>query len=866
MLTKIFPTEPWAVETETSYLSSVSRENVTRLYKRLWLLNSSEKHASSQRAGDKVNKNINNAIADYNDDVEDNCEDFMTDELSLRQEEMKLSSSQLAQNIIVILEKLVEIENNIALQQTDPNSVTMCCLRFSLDALSHLHDQEVFSDGDQTVIKVNLLELTFLCFNNLVNRDGKSIEPVFKKLFHLLEVSDNVEVSCGLILNILTILNNLCVKGSIQKTENLNMFILCNHLILKRMEILSSDRQLLHIVQKFLIRIIKNIKVAHKLRLCDKKRPKRNSKTSEFISHHDSTADACFFERLLIDSFVFIKSFAKLKYVLTYLRAKGVCCCNGNIETIRIFMRPSLVPMQCLGFIQEEIIQPAFDRKKICIFCNDKLNSGCFRDEYFQLLRCEIQRRQGWELHSLLHHLTSVQKQFSLDFLHKFVFDVIAPTFEVEKVKFMTDPEQNFESKAIVVSCLSIINESMKEETIITQFFNCRTIHHLRDCSLVPSMASNACQLLKIAIDNGKLFSSTEENLAKLVNSILFSNVLYLTRELMELYGQIDLPKDVPLSDSQSSLDKNSADATDFEILDEQTVAVKEELSNMDILLLNTIHWNILCDLISGDPVFQQDFVANIYNNFSGNILFTIAYNALNSILLKNEIKSFQFSVITPASRMGSNQLPVVFERCSYRTPVITSKYDLNFVGAVRQRYHLHEISRSFLEKLEKDEEIVMMYRLHSDNDAIFRTVVHKDAFLTDNVTENSSRQRQITNDYSFWFNPMWLGLFEGKAIRDRFIKIVSKFAKTEDDLRVIYRAIIIKEITSRCGIKYFSSIARNCFDICWRLSDNISFSKLFTFRRRMVAENSFRATAKPIKCIHSLYRIPFATNYFIFV
>lgn len=840
VLTKIFPTECWDAGMGESRLCELTKGDFSRIFKRLWLLDPSDK--IEDVPCDEIKKSSNVVINECEVDDTDDSEQFVTDEFNKRHETMQLTSSELAFRILLILQKLVEIENATALGQTDQNSVTMCCLHFSLDTLGHLHDETVFNDADQTVIKASLMELTFLCFNNLVNRDGKAIEPVFKKLFHLLEVSDDNEISCGLILNILTILNNLCVKRSIQKSENLNMFILCNHLILRRMNIISKDKELLHLIHLLLIRIISNVRTAHHLRVCDKKAKKRSKTIVDPVIHHDSLADACIFERLLIESFPFVKSFRKLRTLLNNFRVKGICCCNGSVATIRIFLRSSLVPKQSLNFIKDKIIQPAFD-KKICVFCNDKIESGCFKDEYFHLLRNEIQRRNGWELHALLHHLTAIHKIFSTDFLQRFVFDVIMPVFELEKAKFLADPEQNFEAKLIVSTCLGIINESVTVEPIMTQFFTAKSIQHLRDCSLVPPMASNACQLLKLAMDNVKLLASGDD-IAKSINNILFSNVLYLIRELMEIYGQINLPKDVPLTSDKSA----AGDASDFEILDEQTVAVKEALSDMDVLLLNTIHWNILCDLITSDSNFQRDFVANIYNNFSGNILFTIAYNALNSMLLKKELKSnFQITI----SSTDTDEPSLMFERCMFLTPVIISSYDVSFEMVIKRFYQFNEISTSFRETLQES----VIYRASSDNDVKFRTLVHKDIFLTDNASVYAPSR--IVDDNRHWLNQLWIGIPEAKTIRDHFTRIVNLFVHPEDELKAIHRANTIKDITGRCGIKYLSSIARNCFDICWRLSDNISFSEYIFSSTYCTIISREAPQAFGIPCLSLRFRVP---------
>lgn len=829
VLTKIFPTECWEADEGTAHLQPLMQADYKTLYKRLWLLNPTK---SNDAERESVRRRSRFVITEVVEGETKSCEEFFTDEFENRHLTMQLSSSQMAQKVVEILKKLVGVENANSLGQTDQNSVTMSCLSFSLDTLGHLQEQKVFNDGDQTVINANLLELAFLCFNNLVNRDGKSIEPVFKKLFRLLDVVDSPEVSCGLVLNILTVLSNLCVKNSLQKSDNLKMFTLCNHLITRRMKILGGAGENLHTIQLLLIKIVRNVRVAHMMRNCEKK--KRRRRKDDFIAHHECTSDACTFEALLIESCGFIRRFAHLKAILGYFRTKDICCCNSSIDTIRMFMAPTTVPAQLLNIVHRKIFKPMFGKSKICLYCNDKINSEVFQDEYFSLLRGELYRRQGWELHALLHHLTKIQRLFTGSFLHNFVFKVIVPVFHDKKIKFLQNTEENFEAKLIVTACLEIFNDCMKDETILVQFFTKATIHNIKDCSLIPAMAGYACQLLKTASDNIKLIGEDEdgrESIAKLINSILFTNVLYLTHELMEIYDQIDLPKDVPIvpeDDAVKPAEKPREDA--FEILDETVVAVKEPLSDLDVLLLNTIHWNIICDLITRDPAFQVEFVANIFNNFSGNILFTIAYNALNSILLKKELRHFQLRVVSREPNMGLVDLPVIFERCELRTPVLVARHDLDFREVVERCYQLYEIAESELDKL-RAQEISKIFRVARDNGAQFRSFVHKNIFLTDNVCDDPSRRQQIVGDhvvsYHNWLNQIWLGIYEGhSSIRNRFIQVINRFVRTEEEIKAIHRLNLIKDITDKRGVKYLSSISRNCFDICWRLSDNISFSE----------------------------------------
>lgn len=834
VLTRVFPTERWEDET-VEQLTPLSRKDVKELYKNLRLLNPSSDGLKPLTLTEGF-KSFDRSFTEID---AGNLEEFLTEEFQHRPEIMKMKSCQLAQRILQILMKLVESESASALGQTDQNSVTMICLNFSFDMLHHLNDKFVFNESDQTVIRLNLMSLMFMCFNSLIIRDGKSIEPSFKKMFQLLEICDHPEISCGLVLAILTVVGNLCIKRSLQRIENLKLFILCNHLLLKVMDVISRETDLLMKIQCLLTRIIRNINASQQIENNKKMSKKRRRKISQLDSHHhNDKSDACSFERLLIDSLPLIKSNDNLARIIKYFPVNGICCCNANVETIRIFLNISVTRIECFSFIKKVLVL-IFKKSQPCDLCNEKLNSYGFRDEYFYLVTCETNKRRGQEdLDVILHHLYKLLDTFPSEFINKLIFEIVCPCFAKQMKIFQSDPVNEKNSKSAINICLQIIIECIKDEDVITKFYNDRIIQHLKDISLIPSMAGNVCQLFKIAIENAKLIGEMHHRDAMVftIKQVLFSNMMYLIHELVEIYTNIGLPRNVSLDDSIEFIDEN----TGFEILDETATTINEELSHQDILLLNTFYWNIICDLIASDSSFQIEFVESIYNNFNGNILFTIAYNALNSILLKKDVKETPKRVVSPEPPLNQTTQPkydVLESRLTYSAIISMNHSEMNFEQIMERYYQFYERNTNFVDTLyapdDDDDVPCVLYKLQHDKDIKFRTLVHRDNFLRDYI-DDDDEQTKITQHedpsrdtlYHRLLDNIRVVIVQTKVFEDRFAKLISRFIRQDQELKQLYRQSVLKEITSSCGIKYLSSIARNCFDICWRLSDNISFSK----------------------------------------
>lgn len=464
------------------------------------------------------------------------------------------------------------------------------------------------------------------------------------------------------------------------------------------------------------------------------------------------------------------------------------------------------------------------------------MNSIEFTCGYFRLLRSEMSRREGYELYALLNHMALIHKLMSNEFRTEFIFEVIVMIFEEEKEKYLSDTDAYQESRLKATICLRIITENSNNRDFLKKFLTLDRINHLRDCSLIPAMSMSSCVILSNGL---KLFD--DQNVINQIKSIFFSNILYLIHELIAIYDQIDLPRDLPLSRhdsgiSSSKLTANSTgDASDFEVLDQQTVVVKENLSNLDVLLLNMVHWNILSELIVKFPLFQAEFIANIHNNFHKNILFTIAYHALNAMLLKKETS---FAKITKNSQQTRDEqeidLSKHLNRENIHVSIICVGYDLNYERVITRSFKLFEICQPFGDKLQKEYEehsSCMLYRLRRDNVKFINLAVHRDNFLPDSLSD--VLRHQSTDSYhhqQHWLNFNSLGtFFETKTIREAISKVLNHFMRTDDELKVIHRFNTIKEITEKFGLKYLSAIARNCFDISFRLSTSHSISEYDT-------------------------------------
>lgn len=757
----------------------------------------------------------------------------MYDKLTKFNESFNLSSTELSLNIIQTFCKLVQTENRYLFKQTDHDSVTNCSFKFAVKVLTKLYENAIYNDNDQTVIKISIMKLVFLCFKNLLKcDDDKSVGFQFKELINQLQLSNETEITCGLIICIANILAFICMTYSSQKQQVLNLFNAHIELMLEKIEFIGSDVDLLFILQRNFIKIINAIKThnyLHRKKQRRKQRKETDSESSSVNHHHNHhmQAEVCVFERLLINSVVHMKRQKYLSRTLGFFKMNGFCCVNANIETINILMRSIIpkCPLQNLEIVEKRILRLILHKSQFCVRCNEKCNSDDFKQEYFKMLLKEVEKRRNEGQNDLLiflRHLISIQKLMPNDFLKKFILIVILPTFKEAKQTFLKDPENNQCSKLIAKYCLQLLNESTRCGSIVEYLMTDDMIVHLKDCSLIPMMSTYSCLLLQCGIDNFK----EETEIYLQVKAVLFSNIRYLINEIIDIYDQAGLQHD------DKDLSKKSNE--NFEILDENIVAIKENLTNLDVILLNAVHWKCFYDLITKHLSFRSDFVANICNNFNGNILFTIAHHALGAILSKIDVAATpSINSIFEQNNGNCNYLINYFERCDYLSPIIVNKYDINYDLIMSRSYKLFEICQKFTDKLNNDSGDENSFRhlfniAKNDKKPAFKiATIHRDNFLTDNMDEYVNKlcaEEQSENVFiNQWMDSfkIGVGIFEGKTLRDVFAKIVNRFVHPEDELRDIYRTNTIKEITGNCGIKYFSFIARNCFDICFRLSDD---------------------------------------------
>lgn len=832
MLTNIFPTGKWEVN-PMGTLQLITRKEVLTIYKSLWLLHPKKKPHSIKRVTKKTTQ-IEEAASEIEDNVSfiaENYEEFITEEFNNRNITMRLTSGEMSFRVLKILYDLLQNENVGALSNTDQASVTAHTLEFCLDTLERLNTETIFNDDDQNVLKIKVIEVMFMCLNNLVDLDGKEMLPVFKKLFSIFETG-NAEVSCAMVLAILTILSNLCVKNSKQKAEILKTFELCSHSVLKVMAmIVSSDPDLFFKIQKLLMNAIDNIKMAN-----EKKNVKKNKQVVNSLrNHHNSVKEICIFERMLLDSLPIGNGCLVNNAVIEYFRKNGICCCNSTIETIGIFLSSREKKSRCMSFIRNKIFQTMFGNT-ICLICEEKQQSLIFEERYIQLIVDEVRKCKSSQLNSLLYHLCRLCEIFPYQYLIRIQNDVILPIFKHAKRKLLENPEnptENYDAKTVLTYCLNIFATSMRDTMMVTSFFTVENILHLKDCSMIPVVCRTVCQLIKVSIENEKLLS---EELSQMIKQILFSNISYLIDELRCLYGQIHLTKNI------SAITEFNLDDTEneFEILDEATVTVKENLTNSNILLLNSLYWNMISDLIAEYKPFQEDFVENIYNNFNDNVLFTIVYNCLNSILLTNEITSESDTPRnskSPDPTLNYEEVTLVnsFRDNKYHSSVLIDCYDLNYDNVLELIYKFHEKNSSFVKILQSEDETTrcLVFRINRGKYSNFLNLVHRDNFQSDlQIDLSDIAQDPIENLYRKIVNNFNI---DRKFIGEKFTDLFNKFVTQKEDYdNSLNRQLTIQEITNPVCIEYLSIIARNCFDVLWKISDNINFSEYYIHYRHI--------------------------------
>ncbi|XP_070492270.1 lysosomal-trafficking regulator [Chironomus tepperi] len=831
-LMKTFPTLKWDYDMSMPILPKVSRNELIDIYKAI-KIKDPENLIRNSRA-----RKLEDRYFELEDPGDIGSEEFITDEYKQFIEQFYISPPEFAIKLINILHKLTLEEYDGfygVIQYVELKSVSYYTIHFALKNLISLSKDLIFNESDQTVIKKKLMFLLFGSYSNIKPLISKPMYLIYEKILTIFENERDIEITCGLVCFLISIFRE---TRSAKEKIDFDKFILTGHQnLLEQIERISSDKQLLHYILRKLIiniKLINNPISAHQS--TSEVSSSRDSTSHQLSTNHHlnlNIASHCIFERLLIDSIVYIKSYKQLLIVLKYLLKNGICCCNVTIDTIRVFLRSSLIPSFYLKFIEKRINRDLFKVAKmdLCNYCREKIWSIEFRREYLNLFKTEFERRDGYELHLLYHHLMNCQKIMPKHFLRDFIVDIIVPRFKDAKSKFFSDPDNNQYFKDICCFCLQLMNENA---AIVIEALSDDIISDLGDCSLVPAFSIYSSMILRHGLE---YFYNIDEkaDLLQKIKSVLFTNTHSLISELLDIYNQVGLPKITYQCEPKAS----TSDACEFEIVDEHNLLIRENLSKLDVLFLSSVHWNILSDLVAKHRSFKADFLANICNNFNEDILFSIAYHAINTILLRRDIAINP--TITDRKKCQnddkSNHLEVN-TRCDYLTPVIVNEYDINYDFIISRSYKLFEICQNFSDKLQsesrKENPFCMTYNTARDKKVIFNTKsIHRDNFLSENALEDAQKtQRALDikdhkdNDiysYQHWFHQLLtnFGEFESKNVREAITKFVYRFIHPEDELQEIYRLNAIREISNSIGTKYLSSIAKSCFDVCFRLWRN---------------------------------------------
>lgn len=850
LLTKIFPMSENQSDDEVR-LQQVSDDKLQKFYKSIRLTRSCDR--SDDREHLTCNENSDLCKIENEDEPssenKENEEIFNENECFLQYREklnsIKASPARIAQHIIKILTKICTIESKDELTHIDRrSSTTLTCLNFALDTMIHLQEQNIFSTHNQTTLKLDLMQLVFICISNLFGRELESHESEVRKLINVLNSSDDINISCGFALMTFTMLQNICMKNSKDKINCTELFL--NNLteIIKKVDYLQSNSTKLHsCVQNKLIDIIlilkHNSSVKHKIL-------RHHEKSDTNLHHNIIDSDSCPFEKILIASISPQQKPKDLRKILLHFKKHGICCCNATLDTIKIFYSIPVVPNQFLKLVESRIFKMIF-QGKFCTECHRQS-----KEELSKFLNAEIDRRDQADIKSFVKHLSKVHNYFDESYIENFLKDLIIP-------RFQTSLESDPPIMRISADYFTIIVDCMDKITFTPNLFNEKMMKNIRECSLIPIMSANALHLVASSLE--KITVTKYQNLEELdlhknsLRLILFSNGLFLLKELVKIYDQLDLPKNVPLdAPSQST---SGLDNCDFEILDEKYVSLKEALSDIDIIFLNAIHWKVISSLIAQDASFRREFVTTINNNFSGDILFTIAFNAMNTITMKMVQPSMISSLASNKDLTElDDDLPnsILLLRNEHLRPILLTEETLTFERANEDYQNFYEITESFHKKLKK-RDTNHIYRIDNSCCATFRTAVHRDIFLGDHVLGHianhqneadshidDSNNRSTVNFPHEWLTDLgsiWSEI-RPSSWKDRIVQVISKHQiQSEEELKMLHRMNLICEITGCYGLKYFSSIARDCFDICWLLADNASFSEYMKFNNNILHDQT---------------------------
>lgn len=655
----------------------------------------------------------------------------------------KMSCKEFSSILLNLLAGLVQNEN---LTLIDNRSTTVKCLYFAIEKLELLNrNRQIFTNNfDRAKIRRKLLILILISLNKLFQLREKIISEFFKpkfvlkKLFEILEVDLEEEdddsslliliktdILFGVYYSIFVIIN----YSYSQKLDIIDFFRNCKHIsstVFNRILRVERSKFMFSKFLKIIPKIIVNIKITEDSGGGLKRKIRKYRRQYSVNKNHHSIKRSsdemkCLLEQQLLNLLEILPFYQQKREILLYFKNYGLCCCNCNLSTIKIFVKIfSTTKFQkiSLNFLRTNILRTIFDTT--CERCTQIASSVEFIEElpkFYQKLISETQ--DDCEKCVILKHIGKNSINLCYEISNQILFNIIQPIFietseslleQINRDRSESQREDDVSGggcgvkKEVIKLCLKVFANYLTDVRLIKVFFD-QILETIEKLIEVQELVQGIFSIIKIGLINVKVID--EVILTRLINIPIFMTI-----------------------ETTSSLIKLFNDLRRYEVKFKLKILPRKKSTNnfnfnanlLNILRLSAVYWNITLQLLQTNEQFKIEFYKRFSEQHEDNETFiSLVFNSLSCILNVNQLKSNCEGVLCkilfhhhPSETIDAEQYKTPKNEFNYSTldsdtnlpPIGISILELNYLeeppkqcSILEEQFILKKIT--FLESLE---------------------------------------------------------------------------------------------------------------------------------------------------------------------
>lgn len=402
-----------------------------------------------------------------------------TDYLTFQQQ--TLTCDYIASTILNIVLKLIAEESTLDINKT---SASVQALWFAINQCHVIENNRPFQHHNHELLKRKLLVMIYTSLNK-ISSSGKKLEELVDTNLLILRFIDALQDDCqkdSILRRKTSRITNKTASTIELKTDNMKslvycIFLIAQHLLLKRSEDNNLFEMLFNVIQKrvqtlnksmsILVRhqtkgrpdlmdktlhiIFKLIYILNSLAVHQPKpknvsksiKKKKNSIVPIAPTHHQSFISfRCTLEMILLHIAQNVGA-DKLRTILGFFQKHTICCCNINLLIIHRVLFNSLqhnLHKLCLHFIKLNVLRTIYNNDMHCGNCDTGMFIFKFKDDFVALYKNWFrQLRSPTEIIIFLKHIAKIAKYPQVDVQSHILVDIVLPLFRKEKHNLMEE-------------------------------------------------------------------------------------------------------------------------------------------------------------------------------------------------------------------------------------------------------------------------------------------------------------------------------------------------------------------------------------------------------------------------------------------